>query len=98
MSGENVDVILGLPIFRPGADFVSLTRDTGEAAKLADEVTPLLHEDFECVFPNLLGGDKTYPRASGNESRLAGLACPMGELPCRDGTRHRVRRPSGHVI
>jgi ketosteroid isomerase-like protein len=41
-------------------DFVSLTRDPDESAKLADEVAPLLHEQFECAFPDLLGGSKTY--------------------------------------
>ncbi|HTY98148.1 MAG TPA: nuclear transport factor 2 family protein [Solirubrobacteraceae bacterium] len=60
MSQENVDLILGLPIFGPGVDFVPLTRDDDQSAKLAGEVASLLHVDFESVFPNLLGGTETY--------------------------------------
>ena len=60
MSQQNVDLILGLPTFRAGVDFVPLTHDPDRAAKLEDEVAPLVAEDFECVFPNLLGGTKTY--------------------------------------
>ncbi len=76
MSQQNVDVILGLPLFRPGADFVALTRDTVQAAKLADEVTPLVHEDFECVFPNLLGGDVTYLGLEGMRAALRDWLAP----------------------
>jgi hypothetical protein len=65
VSQENVALILGLPTFRAGVDFVPITRDPDQAAELEAAVAALFDEDFESVFPDLIGGTKTYRGLSG---------------------------------
>jgi ketosteroid isomerase-like protein len=60
VSQENVEIVLALPHFRPGVDVVQLTRDADLSVEIARSAAPWFHEDFECVFPDLLGGGKTY--------------------------------------
>jgi len=65
VSQQNVEIVLGLPLFRPGVDIVELTRNDAVSARMASEISSLFHEDFECVFPDLLGHSKTYRGFSG---------------------------------
>jgi ketosteroid isomerase-like protein len=64
VSQQNVELVTGLPGF--AADFdMAVMRDADSVAKWAEALAPLFHEDFEMVFPGLIGGGETRTGVDG---------------------------------
>jgi ketosteroid isomerase-like protein len=59
MSRENVELVMALQL-GPEVDLARLFRDDDMWAAGTETLAALYHSDAESVFPNLLGGGKTY--------------------------------------
>ena len=54
-----MELVIGLPFFGADLDTAEVMRDADSVAKWAEALAPLFHEDFESVFPGLIGGGET---------------------------------------
>ena len=63
MSRENVELVLGLPVF--GLDAAQVSRDADLWAQFAQAVAPFIHEDAEVAFVNPVGGGETFKGLDG---------------------------------
>jgi len=69
-------MVLGLPFLRCDIDVVQTVHDDHFwAASIAATVT-VVHKDFECVFPGLIGGGKTYTGTDGMRTAFADWLSP----------------------
>jgi ketosteroid isomerase-like protein len=58
MSRENVKLVRQL--FAGESDMAAAMRDADSLAKWGEALAPLFHEDFEMVFPGLIGDGQTH--------------------------------------
>ena len=63
MSQQNLEIVLGLPVF--GLDAAQVSRDADLWAQFAQAVAPFIHEDAEVVFVNPVGGGETFKGLDG---------------------------------
>ncbi len=64
MSQENVELVSGLPFYAGTVDLAQL-RDADSFARWFEVVAPLCHEDFESVFPHMIGDGTTHTGMDG---------------------------------
>jgi ketosteroid isomerase-like protein len=64
VSQENVERVIGLPFFAGDFD-MAVMRDADSLPKGVEALAPLFHEDFESVFPGLIGGGETRTGVDG---------------------------------